>query len=91
MRTRSARVNTKLHRMKEIKKTIESLNKEYESLKEDILQFMGEEDELITEDFTVKHTQYTREIFDSKMLKESNPRMYDLYVKVQELARFTIS
>lgn len=75
---------------RENKRLIEELTAMNDSLKADILAIMGDR-ETVTEGATKATNKTVSSVrFDSKALKEDNPRLYDAYSTPTTYKRFTV-
>ena len=76
------------NKIKEFELLAKEIKKKEDELKEDILKEMELKGiiKVETDDLTISYIAPSkRETFDSKRLKEENPDLYDLYVKLSDV------
>lgn len=73
----------------ELQKQIKDLEFKADALKSKIKAFMGDREQVITENHTVNYKYIESTRFDTKALKESMPVVYDSFVTANNYRRFT--
>lgn len=89
MKTKSKVIDARISELAEIESQIEKLRRQAEEIKDEIKQFMGAEEELITENYVVKWINVESNRFDTKLFKEDHPKLYESYRMPSYSRRFS--
>ena len=72
------------------KAKLEELKAEIESLKNDIVEYMGDEKKLVVGQYTATITDCTKNTLDEKAIRAELPDVAEKYNRVTEYTRFTV-
>ena len=89
MKTKSKVIDNRIRELEELNDQIEKLKRQAEEIKDEIKNFMGDEEELITENYVVKWTNVTSSRFDSATFKLKYPDLYDSFKTPSYSRRFS--
>lgn len=78
----------KINALEEQKKELE---KQLNSLKDEIKSDMGELETKVVGNYTIHYTNVTSNRFDTTAFKKAYENLYNLYLKVSETRRFSIN
>ena len=83
----------KITGIKDLEAQKKEISESIDELKSDIKAYMDKNktSELVVDVYTVHYTDAVSERFDSKSLKKTNEELYNKYLKVSKLKRFSIT
>lgn len=72
------------------KAKLDALKEEIEALKNDIVEYMGDEKKITVGQYVATITECTKNSLDEKAIREELPEVANKYNRVTEYTRFTV-
>lgn len=84
-------LDARIDELNELQAKVNELNSMIESIKDDIKKYMGDKEEVLTENYKVRYTKVVSTRFDSKSLEKYDPEVYKKYLTESSYRRFSIN
>ena len=88
----SVKIKNMMKKVAEIQAQEAALKKQKDALKEQVKEFMKENNlnEILDKQIRALYKEYESESFDTKLFQEERPRVYEKYLKTSNKERFEI-
>lgn len=90
MKSTSKELNERLRRLYEVQKEIDKLEREAEEIKDEVKAIMGDEEELLTEDYVVSWKSVEQSRFNQSLFKNAYPDLYEKFKVTSASRRFSL-
>lgn len=87
----NAEINTRVKEVKELQRFIEELTAEMESKKDELKAFMGDTEEVSTDEYKLTYKTITSSRLDTTALKKELPEIATRFTKTTASRRFCIA
>lgn len=84
-------LNEKVAYLMELQASIENLQEAAEIIKDQIKEYMGDEQLIKTEDYEVRWTNVSSNRFDQTAFKNAHPDMFESFKRLSESRRFSVT
>lgn len=76
---------------KSLKRTVTELEEKLKAVEDEIKAYMGEQEELTVDGYTVRWKKFQQSRFDTTEFRNQHTALYEQFVKQSEIRRFTIT
>lgn len=76
---------------KSLKRTVTELEEKLKAVEDEIKAYMGEQEELAVDGYTVRWKKFQQSRFDTTEFRNQHTALYEQFVKQSEVRRFTIT